>query len=290
MKILLMGSKGQLGWELQRTCPGSITLLSYDMPEIDLCSNHSIAQCINETQPDIIINAAAYTAVDKAEEEPEQAFEINHKAVAFIAERCLKAKIFMVHISTDFVFSGEHFRPYKPDDVPYPFSVYGKSKLKGEEAIRSILPCPQTLIIRTAWLYSAHGHNFVKTMLALMNSKPPSPIKVIDEQIGTPTWAYGLAKSIWSALEKQLSGTFHYTDAGVASWYDFAAAIQEEGIQIGVLDSPCLILPVPTIQYPSPAPRPMYSVLDKSSFWEALSITPVHWRVQLRYMLREMKP
>ena len=300
MKVLLFGSKGQLGWELQRTCPDSITLLSYDMPEIDFRSNHSIAQAINETQPDIIINAAAYTAVDRAEEETEQAFAINHKAVAFIAELCLKAKIFMVHISTDFVFSGEHFRPYKPDDALYPASVYGKSKLKGEEAVKRILPDHQVIIIRTAWLYSSHGHNFVKTMLGLMNSKrinskPPStikkspPIKVIDEQIGTPTWAFGLAQAIWSALEKQLSGTFHYTDAGVASWYDFALAIQEEGIQIGLLDFPTPIVPVPTIQYPSPALRPMYSVLDKSSFWQALLLSPVHWRVQLRNMLRELK-
>jgi dTDP-4-dehydrorhamnose reductase len=294
MKVLLMGSKGQLGWELQRTCPDSITLLSYDMPEIDFRSNHSISQCINETQPDIIINAAAYTAVDKAEAEPEQAFAVNYKAVAFIAELCLKAGIFMVHISTDFVFSGESFRPYKPDDAPSSASVYGESKLKGEEAVRHTLPDKQYIIIRTAWLYSAHGHNFVKTMLGLMNSKrinystPTSSIKVIDEQIGTPTWAFGLALAIWSTLEKKLTGIFHYTDAGVASWYDFAVAIQEEGIQIGLLNSTVAILPVPAIEYPSPAPRPMYSVLDKSSFWQAMSIKPVHWRVQLRRMLREI--
>jgi dTDP-4-dehydrorhamnose reductase len=287
MKVLLLGSGGQLGWELQRTCPDHVTVTTCDFPKIDFCSDLSITRCIQETLPDRIINAAAYTAVDRAEQEPDLAFRINHRAVEQIAEHCSRKKTPLIHISTDFIFSGQNFRPYLPDDVPDPQSVYGKSKLKGEQAIQEILK-DQALIIRTAWLYSAHGTNFVKTMLKLMKEK--QRLTIIDEQIGTPTWAFGLAKAIWSALEKNLTGIFHYTDAGVASWYDFAVAIQEEGSQAGLLGKAIPILPISTNQYPTPAKRPMYSVLDKTSFWQAISSTPVHWRVQLRSMLKEITP
>ena len=190
-----------------------------------------------------------------------------------------------MHISTDFIFSGEQYTPYRPDDRPDPQSVYGKSKLEGELAVKKTLD-NKALIIRTAWLYSSHGNNFVKTMLNLM--KGHNPINVIDEQIGTPTWAYGLADIIWLAVKKELTGTFHYTDAGVASWYDFAVAIQEEGLSSGILTSANQISPVPTSKFPTPAKRPMYSVLDKQSMWQATGINPEHWRVQLRKMLKEL--
>ena len=284
MKVLLLGSNGQLGWELQRTRPDNITLTTSDFPKINFCNTGSINQCINSTRPDCIINAAAYTAVDKAEQEKDLAYRINHKAVLEIAELCRKNIISLIHISTDFIFNGRNFKPYQPDDTPDPESVYGKSKLKGEQAVRKILD-DQALIIRTAWLYSAHGNNFVKTMLKLMKEK--QNLSIIDEQIGTPTWAHGLAKAIWTALKKNIMGTFHWTDAGVASWYDFAVAIQEEGLQAGLLDKSIPILSVPSYLFPTPAKRPMYSVLDKTSFWQAADIKPVHWRIQLRSMLRE---
>lgn len=282
MKVLLLGSNGQLGWELVRTCPEKIILTVCDFPRIDLCSADSIQKCISASQPDWIINAAAYTAVDKAEQEKDLAYRINHLAVREIAEYCRNHSISMVHISTDFIFNGETHRPYQVDDTPDPKSVYGRSKLKGEQAVRSILG-DNALIIRTAWLYSSHGHNFVKTMLKLMKER--SSLTVIDEQIGTPTWGFGLAHAIWTALEKKVTGTFHWTDAGVASWYDFAMAIQEDGMRAGILDTAIPILPVPMTQYPTPAKRPLYSVLDKTSFWQALNVTPVHWRVQLRLFL-----
>lgn len=285
MKILLLGSNGQLGWELQRTCPDNITLASCDYPKVNFCSTSSLNQCINSIKPDCIINAAAYTAVDKAEQEKDLAYRINYHAVHEIAEFCRKNTIFLVHISTDFIFNGQDFKPYQPDDTPDPQSVYGQSKLEGEQAVHKILD-DQALIIRTAWLYSSHGNNFVKTMLKFMTEK--QNLGIIDEQIGTPTWAHGLAKVIWTALKKNIRGTFHWTDAGVASWYDFAIAIQEEGLQAGLLDKSIPILPVPTHQFPTPAKRPMYSVLDKTSFWQAANIKPVHWRIQLRSMLKEL--
>ena len=285
MKVLLLGSNGQLGWELQRTCPEDIILTTCDFPKVDFLNKSSIKQCINSSKPDYIINTAAYTAVDNAEKEKELAFKINHKAVVEISEQCIRHSISLVHISTDFIFNGQNFKPYQPEDEAIPESVYGKSKLAGEQTVLKILG-DQSLIIRTAWLYSSHGNNFVKTMLKQLNEKPE--LNVIDEQIGTPTWANGLAKAIWTALEKKIHGIFHWTDAGVASWYDFAVAIQEESLLLELLDTSIPILPIPAHQYPTPAKRPFYSLLDKTSFWQTAGITPSHWRVQLRSMLKEL--
>ena len=284
MKVLLFGANGQLGWELQRTCPEDVGLICCDFPEVDFCSPDSIRHCIQTARPDRIINAAGYTAVDKAEQEPDLADRINHLAVRYIAEWCRQHQIRLIHISTDFVFSGRHFKPYVPDDDPGPESVYGKSKLKGEQAIRETLET--ALMIRTAWLYSIHGHNFVKTMLRLMKEK--TELRVVEDQIGTPTWAFGLAKTIWTGLRHNATGVFHWTDAGVASWYDFSVAIQEEGLRTGLLDQAIPILPVPTHAFPTPAKRPHYSVLDKTAARQTLGIIPVHWRVQLHAMMREL--
>ncbi|SDT84716.1 dTDP-4-dehydrorhamnose reductase [Desulfobacula phenolica] len=290
MKVLVIGANGQLGWELARTCPDSIgsdsvELTALGSSRIDLCSTQSIQRCIRDTSPDCIINAAAYTAVDRAEQEIAAAYQLNRDGVSELAMQAKKNKISLVHISTDFVFNGENFKPYTPYDHPCPGSVYGKSKLEGERAVKRIIGST-ALIIRTAWLYSAHGHNFVKTLLKLMAEK--ESLKVIDEQIGSPTWALGLAKAIWVAIEKEVKGIFHWTDAGVASWYDFAMAIQEEGLDAGLLSRAIPIFPVSTSEYPTPAKRPMYGVLDKRSMWQATGITPVHWRVQLRAMLKQV--
>lgn len=287
MKILLLGSNGQLGWELQRACPDYVTLDACDYPKIDLCSTGGILERIRAFRPDCLINVAAYTAVDKAEEDRETADRLNHTAVAEIAEYCRQDHIHMVHISTDFVFNGRNHKPYLPDDRPDPISVYGSTKLNGEQAVLKILS-NQSLIIRTAWLYSSHGNNFVKTMLRLMKEK--QSLNIIDEQIGTPTWANGLARAIWTALEKKISGLFHWTDAGVASWYDFAMAIQEEGITAGLLNQAIPVFPIPAHLYPTPAKRPFYSILDKTSFLHALDLKPIHWRVHLRSMLKEIHP
>ncbi len=286
MNVLIIGSGGQLGWELQRTCPKGIGIEAVDFPEIDLLNPSSIRQCISRSSADWIINAAAYTAVDPAESDQKAAFRINHEAVSDIATLADEKKIRLVHISTDYVFSGNHYKPLQPDDPVDPQSVYGMSKWQGEEAVRKILK-ENTLIIRTAWLYSSHGKNFVKTMLNLMSAG--KDLNVIDEQVGTPTWAWGLAQAVWASIKNSLCGTFHWTDAGVASWYDFAVAIQEEGIAMGLLEQPAIITPVDSSRFPTAAERPYYSILDKRSFWQATKITPIHWRQQLRSMLEEMK-
>lgn len=286
MKILLLGAGGQLGWELSRTCPSHVSLITCDYPKVDFLVPESIRTCIEASAPDLIINAAAYTAVDQAETDSEKAFRLNRDAVAQIAEIAADAGIGLVHISTDYIFNGRHYKPWLPQDNPDPQSVYGRSKLEGEAAVGNALK-GNSLILRTAWLYSSHGHNFVKTMITLMSAG--KDLTVIDEQIGTPTWGKGLADAVWTCIQKNIQGTHHWTDAGTASWYDFAVAIQEEALALGLIQSPVAITPVSSDKYPTPAQRPYYSILDKRSIWEATGIIPIHWRAQLRTMLKEMK-
>lgn len=286
MRILILGAGGQLGWELLRTSPKEMDIKSLDYPQVDYLKTDTIRDCIAQYTPDWIINAAAYTAVDKAESNQENAYQINHNAVSVIARAAAKHHSRLVHISTDYIFSGRHYKPLQPNDPASPQSVYGMSKWKGENAVLEVLT-DKALIIRTAWLYSAHGKNFVKTMLKLMVDG--KSLNVIDEQVGTPTWAKGLAQTIWTCIDKSISGTFHWTDAGAASWYDFAVAIQEEALSLGLLQSPISITPVLSNQFPTPAQRPFYSILDKHSTWQITGTTPVHWREQLRSMLSDIK-
>ncbi len=286
MKILLLGANGQLGWELSRTCPSNMLLTTCDHPKVDFLSSTSIQDCIKKANPDWIINTAAYTAVDQAQKEKEKAFRINYEAVRQIVLLAKEKNIKLVHISTDYIFSGEHFKPITPDQTPAPQSIYGESKLKGEQVVQKHLK-DDSIIIRTAWLYSSHGANFVKTMLKLMQEK--ESLTVVDDQVGTPTWANGLAKTIWISIEKKLFGTHHWTDAGVASWYDFAVAIQEQALTIGLLKKEIPITPVPSTQFITLAKRPSYSILDKQATWQATGIIPVHWRVQLTTLLNEIK-
>lgn len=283
MKVLIVGSNGQLGWELQRTCPQGIEISAGDYPEIDITNNNVLGSVLDKEAPDWIVNSAAYTHVDGAEKEPEAAHSVNGEGAENLAREALRMNARLVHISTDFVFKGNSSTPYKPTDEPDPQSVYGKTKLSGESAVLTILK-ENALIIRTAWLYSSHGNNFVKTMLRLMKEK--EELTIVEDQIGTPTWANGLANAVWSAVERNLKGIFHWTDAGVASWYDFAVAIQDEAIDAGILSKRIPILPIPTEKYPSPAARPAFSVLDKRGMLDATGLPAVHWRTQLRQMIR----
>jgi dTDP-4-dehydrorhamnose reductase len=284
VNVLLLGAGGQLGRELQRTCPRHVSLSACDTPDLDFCQPASITRCIAKTAPTHIINAAAYTAVDRAESEPDLADRVNHLAVRQIAGHCRETGIRLIHISTDFVFNGRQGRPYAPHDTPDPLSVYGRSKYRGEQAVLTTLD--NVLVIRTAWLYSIFGSNFVKTMLRLMAEK--EALSVVVDQIGTPTWAKGLARAVWRAMEKELTGIVHWTDAGTASWYDFAAAIQEEGLSAGLLKTIIPVKPIPSRQFPAAAIRPANGVLDKTASWKQLGMEPPHWRCQLRGMLQEM--
>jgi dTDP-4-dehydrorhamnose reductase len=285
MKVLIIGADGQLGSELLKICPKDCKAVGMDVPEIDITDSTNVDQALAAQRPDWVVNCAAYTQVDKAESDPETALAVNCDGPANLARAAKKHRAGLVHISTDFVFSGDQGRPYRPGDMPDPKSVYGKTKLAGERAVLDILG-KEALIIRTAWLYGSHGNNFVKTMLRLMREK--ESLRVVDDQIGTPCWARGLAGAVWAAAANGLKGIFHWTDAGVASWYDFAVAIQEEALAAGLLDRSIPIHPVPTSEYPTPARRPAYSVLDKKDLVAAAGIPLVHWRCQLRRMLREL--
>lgn len=284
MNVLLIGSEGQLGKELVRSCPDKIDLKALGFPDIDITDMESIDFLLKKYSFDLIINAAAYTNVDKAEKDQENAYRVNYNGVKNLALKCYENKLKLVHISTDFVFSGTLSRPYKPDDLPEPLSVYGRSKLKGENAVLKRLD--NALIIRTAWLYSSNENNFVRTMLKLMKNR--ETLSIVDDQIGTPTFARGLAKIVWQAVKENLTGIHHWTDAGVASWYDFAVAIQEEASAAGLIDKQIPIEPIPAKKYPTPAQRPVFSVLDKESIIEATKVKPQHWRKQLRIMIKEI--
>ena len=286
MKMLITGANGQLGAELQKTAPAHVDVMALAHADCDITDAAAVQARFAQYAPHAVINCAAYTAVDKAQAEAPQAMAVNAKAAGILAKAAQAQGAWFAQVSTDFVFDGKRYRPYPPEAGAQPLSVYGVSKYTGEQLV--LAAKPDAFIVRTAWVYSAHGHNFVKTMLRLMRER--GSVNVIADQIGTPTWAQGLAGALWRACEQQLTGTYHWTDAGVASWYDFAVAIAEEAVALGLLDTMPDITPLKTEDYPTPAVRPPYSVLDKTSTWQALGIRAPHWRVQLRAMLAELKP
>jgi len=288
MNVLLVGADGQLGLELIKTASGKINFCTYTFEQLDITDPVAVQEVVEKTKPDWVINAAAYTAVDKAEEERDKAFAVNQIGAGNVAKAAKQANVQLVHISTDFVFDGNKSIPYLIDDKPNPLNVYGESKLAGDNEVLAILP-DTSAIIRTAWVYSSYGNNFVKTMLGLMSER--DELSVVADQIGSPTWANGLAMAIWQIIEKKIHGLFHWTDAGVASWYDFAVAIQEEALATGILDNShsCTVKPIRTEDYPTAAIRPQNCVLDKTTTWQALGVAPTHWRVALRQMMSELK-
>jgi dTDP-4-dehydrorhamnose reductase len=285
-KVLITGANGQLGYELPRTVPEGYGCILTDVAELDITNAEAVNAYVAKCQPNVIINAAAYTAVDKAEEEQALAMAINEGGAKHLAQVSKDNGIKFIQTSTDFVFSGQGCSPYRVDAPTKPQGVYGQTKDDGDQAVLNILG-EDAFIIRTAWLYSAHGNNFVKTMLRLMSER--DQLGIIADQIGTPTWAHSLAEAIWKAIEIDATGLHHWTDAGVASWYDFAVAIQEEGLAAGLLDKKVSINPLTTADYPTPASRPAYSVLDKSTTWKTLGMQSEHWRDALRQMLQELK-
>lgn len=285
--ILIIGSTGQLGRELQQIILPQGNRIALGRSQIDLTQPDNLRNTIAEIQPQLIINAAAYTAVDKAESEIEQAIAINATAPGIIAETAHKLGTYLIHISTDYVFDGKQSHPYQETDKTNPLGIYGQTKLAGEQAIRQ--NCENHLIIRTAWVYGSYGKsNFVKTMLKLGTER--EEIRVVADQIGSPTWARDLAEAIALIiphLTAQIAGTYHYTNSGVASWYDFAQAIFEEASAIEYPLKIRQVIPITTADYPTPAQRPAYSVLACEKISQLLPTSPPHWRQALRKMLTE---
>tara|TARA_R110002051_G_scaffold1381_1_gene7858 strand:+ start:730 stop:1629 length:900 start_codon:yes stop_codon:yes gene_type:complete len=296
MKILVTGKNGQLGSELQKTCPSNVELICFGSKELDISNAEQVNELLITHSPDIVINAAAYTAVDKAETDTDTAYAVNEQGAANLANACKNIDAKLIHISTDFVFDGTSTMPYTATDATNPLGVYGASKLAGEQAINEILGS-QATIVRTAWVYSVFGNNFVKTMLRLMAEK--EQLGIVGDQVGTPTWAAGLANMLWALVAKarseqvlnteNIATILNWTDAGVASWYDFAVAIQELAIEQGLLAKSIPISAIPAASYPTPAKRPAFSVLNKAQAEEISGVKTVHWRTQLKAMLTELK-
>jgi len=282
--ILVTGANGQVGRELQELSEHyPYTFYFTDRTSLDITDSKRVQDFITRNAITHIINCAAYTAVDRAEEEKELAELINHHAVENLAKICKAKDITLIHISTDYVFDGMNFRPYQETDSTNPINHYGLTKLQGEEAIKKV--APKGLIIRTSWVYSPFGKNFVKTMLHLAKTK--NRLSIVWDQIGTPTYAKDLAKTILELLSHEKlsakqSEIYHYSNEGVCSWYDFAKAIFEiEGIDMR-------IDPIQTENYPTPAKRPHYSVLDKSKIKNDFSITIPYWRESLKECLQRL--
>lgn len=285
MKVLLTGARGQVGRMLLEARPSDTEVLALTHIDLDIRDAAAVRERILRDLPDLIINAAAYTAVDRAESEPEVAHAINAEGPRHLAAAARDTGARLIHISTDFVFDGAASTPYRPDAPTNPLSVYGKTKKDGEQAVSETL-AGRGVIVRTAWVYAAHGANFMHTMLRVMRAR--GEVRVVADQVGTPTSARALAQVLWQiAARREIQGIHHWTDAGVASWYDFAVAIAEEGAQLGLVPPTVAVMPIATEEYPTAARRPSYSVLDKRTL-TSLGLTPVHWRRRLREVMREL--
>jgi dTDP-4-dehydrorhamnose reductase len=253
---------------------------------LDITNQEAVRSAFAELKPDTIVNAAAYTAVDRAESEPELCHNVNAEGARIVALAAHACGSRLVQISTDFVFEGKSSTPYLPDDTPNPLSVYGESKLRGERAVLETL-AERAVVLRTAWIYSAWGRNFVLKMLQVMTDR--GEVSVVADQFGSPTSARSLARTLWHlVIQADVHGIHHWTDAGVASWYDFAVAIAEGGSALNLVPAGVEVKPINTVEYPTPARRPAYSVLNTRATNVALGIEPMHWRENLGEILREI--
>lgn len=281
--ILVTGAKGQLGNEMRIIAQEQLGLVYFftDVAELDITNKVAIERFVVEHQIHCIVNCAAYTNVNKAEEDVILCDKLNHLAPANLAEVAAHYGIGLIHVSTDYVFNGAHHVPYREDDATCPNSVYGATKLAGEEAIKEL--CPSAVIIRTAWLYSTFGNNFVKTMLRLGSER--TELGVVFDQIGTPTYARDLARAIQHIIIKGIEpGIYHYSNEGVCSWYDFTKMIFAIG---GITE--CCLKPLHTDEYPTPAARPHYSVLDKTKIKQTFGVEVPYWVDSLKECIEELK-
>ncbi len=286
-KVLLIGAKGQVGQELQVTLPSLGEVISIGREELDLTNSEKISQLVREIHPDYLVNASAYTAVDKAETEPDLAYSINATAPKIMAEAAEKIKAKFLHISTDYVFDGRKNTPYLETDLTNPLGVYGQSKLRGEEEIKTVNS--QAIILRTAWVYGSYGKsNFVKTMLRL--GKEREELKVVVDQVGSPTWSKDIATAITQLLinADNPPGIYNFTNSGVASWFDLTKAIFEEAKISGIPLKIQRVIPITTAEYPTPAVRPAYSVLSSQKISQQLGYIPPYWRDSLKAMLNQL--
>ncbi len=288
--IVVTGASGQLGQTLSRLWADA-PLLQHEFSalgraELDICDPAMTSAVLAELRPAVIVNAAAYTQVDRAESDGVSAYLANEAAAATLASWAAENSARLLHISTDFVFDGSSNTPYQPDQSTSPLGVYGASKLAGETQIRALAD-GRSAILRTSWLYSEYGNNFVKTMLRLMGER--DRLSVVDDQVGSPTSTHSLAELIFAMIGKgAFDGIYHWTDGGSISWYEFALEIQRQALEIGLLEKAIPIHPIPTSEYPTPAQRPAYSVLDRSRVLEEFDCPSEDWKAQLNEVLKAL--
>jgi dTDP-4-dehydrorhamnose reductase len=293
-RILLTGRNGQVGWELQRTLAPLGDVIALDRAAMDLLEPDSIRRAVRDARPAIVVNAAAYTAVDRAESEPAAAMQVNGAAPGLLAEEAARCGALIVHYSTDYVYDGTGDRPWREDDPVNPVNTYGRTKLAGEEAVRAS-GAPH-LIFRTSWVYAARGANFLRTMLRLAGER--SELKIVDDQVGAPTWARAIAELTAAALgrgdaglsrARESSGTYHLAAAGAVSWFGFAQAIFEQArARRADFKAPALI-PISSAQYPLPARRPTNSRLATAKLAAAFDLTPPAWDRMLEQCMQEVE-
>jgi len=274
-RVLIFGASGQVGSALQQTAPSSVIIVAHDLDKTDIRDRAAVARAISDAKPDVVINCAAFTNVDGAEARADEAMEANGAAPGVIADAAAKADVRFIHLSTDYVFDGRAHTPYRPDAAVSPINVYGATKLEGER--RVLAAAPESVVVRTAWVHSGGGVNFVRTAVRLLSAG--TPMRVVDDQIGTPTRAMHLAEALWHIIDRpKLRGLLHFTDAGVASWFDVAVTVLETLERGGRYGAGAAVTPIRSDQFPTAARRPQFSVLDKHESWNAIGYLPPHWR------------
>ncbi|MDY0206351.1 MAG: dTDP-4-dehydrorhamnose reductase [Pseudomonas sp.] len=291
MRVLITGALGQVGKELMLCAPKDWQVHGLGSHELDISDLQQVITATQSLQPELIINAAAYTAVDKAESDSQRADAVNHLGAENLAKAAQQLNCPLLHISTDYVFSGNHTQPYTEQDTPAPNSVYGTTKWRGEQAIHAL--CKQHIILRTSWVFGLHGNNFVKTMLRLGQER--DALSIVADQVGGPTSARSIAQALWQIAEQYKNtgnsvwGTYHFSGAPTCSWYDFASEIFKQASALQLIEKAPTLSPIKTIDYPTPAQRPAYSVLDNSKINQQLNIAQSDWITELSLMLHALK-
>jgi dTDP-4-dehydrorhamnose reductase len=287
MRALIPGSAGLIGTALRSQAPAAVDVIGLDLPELDITDAAAVQRAIEYYRPDVVLNAAGYLAVDKAETTDRvEAMRVNADGPRHLAQAIAPGTARMVHLSTNYIFSGRSSVPYQPGDSAEPVNIYGVSKRDGEVPVLQILG-ERAAVVRTSWVHAAHGNSFLRTILKVLKERGTA--RVVDDQLGTPTEAHSLAVVLWrAALDPAISGIHHWTDAGVASWYDFAVAIAEEAVALKLLPDSVNVVPVSTAEFPMAAARPAYGVMAKQATIAALGTSAPHWRVNVRKTMRDI--